>query len=76
MIAASCALLLCALLALAAERMVGEVLSPDAKLRAQVNVDAAGTAHYRVLREGREVLLRSRLAWSATMPISPRACAF
>ncbi|WP_284567078.1 glycoside hydrolase family 97 N-terminal domain-containing protein [Xanthomonas graminis] len=61
MIAAACALLLCALPALAAERMVGDVLSPDATLRAQVSVDAAGSAHYRVLRDGREVLLRSRL---------------
>ncbi|QNH17704.1 alpha-glucosidase [Xanthomonas sp. SS] len=60
-IAAACALLLCALPALAAERMVGDVLSPDATLRAQVSVDAAGSAHYRVLRVGREVLLRSRL---------------
>ncbi|EKU25993.1 glycoside hydrolase family 97 protein [Xanthomonas translucens pv. graminis] len=60
-ITAACALLLCALPALAAERMVGDVLSPDATLRAQVSVDAAGSAHYRVLRDGREVLLRSRL---------------
>ncbi|MFC6838960.1 hypothetical protein ACFQGW_02755 [Xanthomonas theicola] len=42
---AACALLLCALPALAAEHMVGEVASPDATLRAQLSVDTAGTAH-------------------------------